>query len=586
MNRRRLFGSVAAAAAGASLFPSGTVSADPGETGPPPIDPAQLRFRPRTLRHGTAREAGLIDEHVARIVDEAARYMSPGPNRPNPSHPGFVVLAARRGVIVSHEAGGHALRYGSFDEATGTPVELPSADQVPMTTDTLFDMASVSKLFTALVAARLAEDGRLDLASPVVTYLPEFASVDPAKAAITSMDLLRHVSGFPSWINLYKHPDNAARMAAIYATPLKQAPGQVYEYSDLNLITLAVVLERITGSTLDVLVREFITEPLGMSDTGYNPDPDEWHRVAATEYQPAIGRGMVRGEVHDENAWSFGGVAGHAGVFSTAADLAVFGQMILGGGTYRGTRVLSTQWIRRLFTNDNAALGPSAARGLGWQIDQRFFMDALTSPVSIGHTGYTGTCLVVDPLAESVFVLLTNRVHPTRAWGTVSDYRRAPANAFARAHPVRPARGRKSWLAGTTDATTATLTAPLAAPVEAGSVTFSLWYDTEPTDTVALEALVGETWQPVTTTLKADRYRWSGETHAGYAGRDWARGKGTLPVGATAIRWTHRTDASQRGRGVYVDAIEVRDGRRVVFDDDRPGDAALLVGEGFALSSD
>ncbi|WP_156037776.1 serine hydrolase domain-containing protein, partial [Glycomyces tenuis] len=334
MNRRMII-SGAAGSAFAALAGGARAAAEerPGggeATGPPAAGPGDVDFprRPHRLRTGDPSEAGLVAEHVDRIVPEVSAFME----GPEPSFPGFTVLAARDGVVVAHAAAGHRVRYASWDEETETAVELPAEQWEPATVDTIYDMASISKLFTATVTGRMIDEGRIDPAAPVVEYLPEFDGLDAAKRPITVGQLLSHTSGMIAFVNLYALPDDAARMAKIYAHPLQREPGSGYEYSDLNLIVLAEVLERVTGGALDELVAEFVTGPLGMADTGYNPPPETVGRVAATEYQPWTGRGMIRGSVHDENAWSFGGVAGHAGVFSTAWDLAVFGQMVLNGG--------------------------------------------------------------------------------------------------------------------------------------------------------------------------------------------------------------------------------------------------------------
>lgn len=585
---------LAAAAGVSAAAPAARAAAPPSPplTGPPTLTPADIRFPAvsRPLRPGTPEQAGLVAEHVGRIAEEAARHMAPGPGRPVPSHPGFVLLAARDGVIVSHEAAGHAVRYASWDEETEQPVELPAGQWVPMTPDTVFDVASVTKLFTTTLAVQLAERGALGLDDPVARHLPEFAAEDPDKAAVTVRHLLVHRSGLPSWLNLYALPDDAARLAAIYRAPLRRAPGSGYEYSDLNLITLAVLLERVTGEPLDRLVAERITGPLGMRDTGFNPPPELLPRIAATEYQPWTGRGMVRGSVHDENAWAFGGVAGHAGIFSTARDLAVFGQLLADGGRYGRTRLLAEDTVREVLTDHSAGASP---RGLGWQLDQRFYMDALTSPVTAGHTGYTGTSITVDPVERTVFVLLTNRVHPTRARGTDSVYRRAPARALARAVPVRPPAGATAWFAGTTDGETSALTAALGpgGPLpRAADAAFRLWYDTEPRwDVGAFEVSAdgGGSWRAVPLTLTTGAWRWTTDgTFHGFSGRRWLEAAATVPAGTTHLRWTYARDGGYQGRGVYVHRIRVTDGPRLLFSDARPRDAARITADGWTRSRD
>ncbi|HEU5130356.1 MAG TPA: serine hydrolase [Glycomyces sp.] len=588
MNRRMIIGGAAgsafAALAGASPAAAEERPGPTGAAGPPTVGPDDLAFpaRPRRLRAGNPAEAGLVGEHVERIVPEVAAFME----GPEPSFPGFTVLAAAGGVVVEHAAAGHRVRYASWDEATGTAVELPREQWEAATTDTVYDLASISKLFTAAVTGRMIDEGRIDLAAPVVEYLPEFDGLDPAKTPITVQQLLSHTSGMVAFTNLYDLPDDEARMAKVYAEELRREPGSGYEYSDLNLIVLAEALERITGSALDELVAEFVTGPLGMADTGYNPPPELLGRVAATEYQPWTGRGMIRGSVHDENAWAFGGVAGHAGVFATAWDLAVFGQMILGGGRYGDTTVLSEATARLVFTNRNPGLGPDAARGLGWQIGQRWYMESMSSPVTVGHTGYTGTSIVLDPLAGTLLVLLSNRVHPTRNLGAASDYRRAASRPMGRAVPVEPHTGREAWYANQADGTTATLTAPLHGPLSRGSVEFALWYDTESTDTGVLEASGdGRTWAPVRLELCAGEHRWTTEgSFSGFSGRRWIDARAALPAGTAWLRWSYTSDPAYQGRGVYVDRIRVKQGWKVVFNGSMARDGDRLAAEGWSLS--
>ncbi|RRR96902.1 class A beta-lactamase-related serine hydrolase [Glycomyces terrestris] len=577
MQRRTMLGGAAGALWSAFALASAANAEErpsmPELTGPPSAGPYDVTFpeHPRELRYGSCSEARLTAAHVDLITPRLKSYMEGSA----PSFPGFTVLAARRGVVVKHEAGGHRLRYSGWDDATETAVELPESERLPAETGTVYDLASISKLFTATVTGRLIDDHVVDLKLPVAEYLPEFDSVDPAKSPITLEQLLSHTSGMISFINLYDKPDDAARMAAIYAQPLRRVPGSGYEYSDLNLIVLGKVLERVTGQRLDELVAAYVCEPLGLKDTGYNPA--DRSRTAATEYQPWTGRGTVHGEVHDENAWAFGGVAGHAGVFATAWDLAVFGQMILNGGRYGDAEVLSEATARLVFTDMNAGMGESAARGIGWQLGQRWYMDAMSSPVTVGHTGYTGTSIVLDPLAGTLLVLLTNRVHPTRNRGTASAYRRAASRPLGRAVPVRPERGRDAWYAGQVDASTATLTAALPRPTDRATVGFALWYDTEATDLAVLETSPdGTVWTPVPLDLRTEDHCWRTEgAFSGYSGRQWIRASAALPDGTALLRWRYTSDPVYQGRGVYVDDAEVREGRAVLWED---GDGVEAVG--------
>lgn len=559
-------------------------------SGPPTVSPADIRFTRHTLRGGDPRRVGLIPEYVERMRTDLAAYLAPTPDHPTwPTYAGAVVLAAKDGVVVQHTAVGTAVRYSAVGPAPGrVGVELPAGEQVPMRRDTIFDLASVSKLFTTIAAMQLVERGRVDLDAPVARYVPEFAA--GGKEAVTVRMLLTHTSGLPAFTPLWSsYPTPAQRLAAALATPLAAPPQTRYVYSDLGLIALGVVVERVTGQRLDEVVRDRITRPLGMVDTGYNPAPQLRGRIAATEYQPYANRGMVWGEVHDENAWSLGGVAGHAGLFSTAADLAVLCQTLLNGGEYRGRRILREHTIRTMLVNYNAALEsayPESDRGLGFELHKHWYMMGLSSPVAFGHTGFTGTSVVIDPLAHSFVILLSNRVHPDRAWGGNNPARRAMTDDFANAVPVRSSSG-AAWRAAPRDSATVTLTAPLRRAATGGRATFKLWYDTEPGyDRMFFDVSTdgGLTWSPGTMALRDGWRRWTAPGMVtGYGGRQWWQVSVELPAGTTHLRWRNSTDSTSRGRGVYVDRIDAVDARGLLFDGDGR-DARRLVADGWALS--
>jgi CubicO group peptidase (beta-lactamase class C family) len=311
------------------------------------------------------------------------------------------VVAGRGPVVAVAEAAGWAVRYAAHDPETDRGVELPPADRVPMTLDTPFDLASLTKLCTAVAAVQQIERGRLDIDARVGAYLPEFRAA--AAHDVTVRQLLTHTSGLRPELPLYDAPDRAARLAMLRAEPPVGAPG-TYTYSDLNLLLLQHVLERVTGSPLDVLIHDGITHPLGMTATRFGPCPG----AAATEDQrrpwAKADRGMLRGEVHDENAWALGGVAGHAGLFATASDLAIFCRALLAGGSYGPARILGPEFVRFLLTPP----------GLGFAVDQPWFMGELAGRGAAGHTGFTGTSLVLDPATDTFLVLLANTVHPRR----------------------------------------------------------------------------------------------------------------------------------------------------------------------------
>jgi CubicO group peptidase (beta-lactamase class C family) len=583
-----------AAAAPAEPVEPEAAAAAPAE-GPPTVSPAQIRFRRDTLRPGSARDVGLLPEKIDALRGIAESYLQPTPDHQNwPTYAGAVVLAAHNGVVVNRFAVGDAVRYSAVG---GPPLrvgtELPESEQIPTRVDTVYDLASISKLFTTIVLLQQVERKRVDLDAPVARYVPEFAA--GGKATVTVRHLLTHTSGLPAFLPFYStHPTPETRLAAALTTPVTagSAPGNQYVYSDIGLIALGELVERVTGKDLAAAVRDGVTTPLGMRDTGYNPGADKRNRIAATEYQPSVGRGMVWGEVHDENAWALGGVSGHAGLFSTADDLAILCQTLLNGGTYRGTRILREPTVRQALVNYNAGLEerfPESDRGLGFELGKHLYMDALASPVTFGHTGFTGTSVVIDPLAHSFLIVLSNRVHPDRGWGTNTVARRALARSFADAHPVRPALGGTAWRTERRDNATVTLTAPLRAEAGAAALaSFLLWYDTEPRyDTVLVETSPdGQNWVPATLSLRTLHRRFAVTTGSltGYGGREWWHVTAPMPAGTTHLRWSYRTDTAQQGRGVYVDHVLVLDPRTtggVLFAGETT-DAGKFVADGWA----
>jgi CubicO group peptidase (beta-lactamase class C family) len=367
------------------------------------------------LRHGTPERAGLDADRLTRLVQDVRRL----PEGEHPWCAGAVLLAGRGPVIAAEAVCGWAVRYSAYDERIDRGVELPPAARVPMTLDTAFDLASLTKLFTSIAAVQQIERGTLGIDALVGAYLPEFTGA--AAHGITVRQLLTHTSGLRPELPLYEARDQAARLAALRAEEPVSRPG-AYRYSDLNMLLLQHVLERITGRPLDILVRDGITRPLGMTATGYGPRP----RAAATEDQgrpwAKADRGMLRGEVHDENAWALGGVAGHAGLFSTAYDLAVLCRTLLAGGSYGTARILGPDFVDLML----------AAPGLGFAVDQPSFMGELAGHGAAGHTGFTGTSLVIDPATDTFLVLLANTVHPRRRPAD-SAPRAAAATTLARA---------------------------------------------------------------------------------------------------------------------------------------------------------
>ncbi len=288
----------------------------------------------------------------------------------------------------------------------------------PMPVDALFDLASVTKVVaTTPVAMRAIERGTLRLDYPVQALVPEFQGAD--KSAVTIRHLLTHTSGLPAYVEFFRDhaPDDAgsavraAVLERIYATELEAPVGSRYVYSDLGIVLLGEALSRALGELFAEYARRELFEPLGMHDTMWNPPASEHHRIPPTEYDAWRGA-MVRGAVHDENAYAMGGVAPHAGLFSTAQDLAVYAQMMLNLGTYDHDRVLGRSTIDRWRKPQNIVAGSS--RALGWDTARGSQRWTMFDASAYGHTGFTGTSIWIDPTRGLFVILLTNRVHPTR----------------------------------------------------------------------------------------------------------------------------------------------------------------------------
>jgi CubicO group peptidase (beta-lactamase class C family) len=343
------------------------------------------------------------------------------------SIPGTVAMIARGGEVLHHVAVGDAVRYADAD---GTL----AAERMPMCLDTIFDVASLTKLFTAATALRAVEDGYLGLDTPVADAVPTLNGMN-GRPDVTLRHLLIHTSGLPAVRRLWTVPgDRVARADAVLATASEAAAGARHVYSCVGYLITGVLLERALGAPLPALVEQFITGPLGLTDTGFAPSPAVHHRIAATEDSAHVGRGVVRGEVHDEASWSLGGTGGNAGLFSTAADLLRFAEMLRAGGVdpRTGARVLSAESVAAM-TTDQLPAGMAAdvgyGQGIGPRIADRTFTGSLTSDRAYGHTGFTGTSLVVDPDHELVVILLANAVHPVRGRTMMGELRSAVADA-------------------------------------------------------------------------------------------------------------------------------------------------------------
>ncbi|HUB30380.1 MAG TPA: serine hydrolase [Terracidiphilus sp.] len=313
--------------------------------------------------------------------------------------PGGVLLVGHNGQIV-------------YRKAFGLRSEEPTREA--MTVDTIFDLASLTKcIATTTAMMQLMEEGRVRLNDPVSAYLPDFAQ--NGKNQITVRELMTHYSGLPPDLDL-KEPWQGREVAYKMAMEVKPEfpPGTRFVYSDINFEVLAFLVEKVTGMPLNEYAAKKIFEPLGMHETRFLP-PAEWvARIAPTQYDEN-GK-MLRGTVHDPTARRMGGVAGHAGLFSTADDLARFAQELLSGH-----RILSPSAVEKMSTPQGPANGASL-RGLGWDIDSPFSTNRgeLLPVGSYGHTGFTGTSLWIDPTTDTYIILLTNSVHPRPGRSAVS----------------------------------------------------------------------------------------------------------------------------------------------------------------------
>ncbi|WP_367873535.1 exo-beta-N-acetylmuramidase NamZ domain-containing protein [Luteolibacter sp. Populi] len=338
-----------------------------------------------------------IDDAIAQAVTDART-------------PGAVFRLEKDGVVHQKAYGSRAL----------VPV------REAMTEDTIFDAASLTKVIaTSSAVMKLAEAGKLDLDATADRYLPEFTG--RGKEEITLRHLLTHSSGLRAGLSPdgdWKGRSGALKLACL-ETPT-EAPGTGYRYSDINFIVLGFIVERVSGKTLDAFCAEEIFEPLGMEDTGFRPLepetplplPPDLRMIAPTE---VIGRGWVlRGVVHDPTSRRMGGVAGHAGLFTTTSDLGRFARMMLGGGELDGVRIFRSETVAAMTSVQSPAGLPR--RGFGWDIDSPYAgpRGEMFPIGSYGHTGWTGTRLWIDPFSKASVIFLSNRNHPDGKGGVVA----------------------------------------------------------------------------------------------------------------------------------------------------------------------
>ncbi|MGO9621285.1 MAG: serine hydrolase [Desulfobaccales bacterium] len=399
---------ITAIAVAASLaWLAGCASAPPPTGWKPPAPPAPLPA-PAPM----APEVN--DRRFARIEPAVNQEIAAG------HLPGAVVLVGHQGRIVYRRA---------FGQRALEPRPLP------MTPDTIFDIASLTKVVATTTAImQLADAGRLRLDAPVARYWPEFAA--NGKGGITIRQLLTHTSGLRAEVNShYRWSGYEGALAVIAADRPIRPPGTEFHYSDVNFITLGEVVHRVSGQPLNEYCAQKIFGPLGLKDTSFRPRQGLQERIAPCDVQS----GCLRwGEVQDPTAYRMGGVAGDAGVFSTADDLAVFVQMLLDGGQSRGHQILSKEAVAAM-RQPQSIPGSSTRRGLGWDIRSPYsrIFNAAFPAGSFGHTGYTGTSIWVDPRSRTYLIILTNRLHPGGK-GEVKALRAKIAAVVAAAVPMGP----------------------------------------------------------------------------------------------------------------------------------------------------
>jgi CubicO group peptidase (beta-lactamase class C family) len=398
--------------------------------------PANAKRCADVLRPGTPEQAGMLAQPLLDMVEgmtnftESRNWGAPTHNKNLPIEPGGTVLIARKGLVVSHFAFGKRNLWASVDGYTGE--KLPLQEQEDSALDTIYDMASLTKMFTTVAVLRCIDKELVTLNGAVVTCLPEFGV--NGKENITLLQLLTHTSGLrpdPAvglWMPQF--PTYQSRIDNILGQELQNQPGAEYVYSDLNFMTLMLIVEKVTGKKLDDAIGEY-TSMMGMNDTFFNRGNIEgeefpfYSRMATQEFQrQVLGDAEperpqpVRGTVHDENAWGLEGVSGHAGLFSTAIDTAKFCQMILNNGTYAGKTVLSKESVDLIFTNFNARFGPGYDHGVGFELNQYYTAGPMANSLAASHTGYTGTSMVIDRASDTLFIHLASRVHPSREWSS------------------------------------------------------------------------------------------------------------------------------------------------------------------------
>ena len=366
-----------------------------------------VTVRAQVLSWGEPEELAMSSERLARLDEVVQATIE------EEEVPGAVVLVARRGKLV-------------YRKAFGDRVLVPERE--PMTVETIFDMASLTKVIaTATSIMILVEEGKLSLTDPVSEHLTSFSS--HGKSSITILQLLTHYSGLRPDLDLdrpWEGYETAIELAS--KERLVASPGKEFIYSDINYVVLAEIVNKVSGKHLHKFSSERIFERLGMNNTGFSPPTSLQHRIAPTHSDDGE---ILRGVVHDPTAYRMGGCAGHAGLFSTVDDTAIYAQMILNRGEYGGVRILSPLSILKM-TSPQSSDGADDWRGIGFDIRTRLSGSRgdLFPVGSFGHTGFTGISMWIDPYTSSFVLIFTSRLYPD-GQGDVTRLRKRIASVVA-----------------------------------------------------------------------------------------------------------------------------------------------------------
>lgn len=401
------------------------------------MTPQDTRRRDTALPRHAAVLAGIPLSLLVLAASASAQHGARGPAAHLAAAPtrGRVVLLDSVRTVLQRGLAERAYpgAYAAVGDANGVlaSVSVGHLDWAPTPrpdANTMWDLASLTKVIgTTTAIMQLWDAHKVALDAPVQRYLPEFTG--PGKDKVTVRMLLTHSSGLPAWRPLYKEATSPAEaIEMVYHTPLDTTPGVRMVYSDLGGILLGKIVEHVSGQRLDRYLRQHVFGPLGMTSTMFNPPHRLIARIAPTERDPWRGR-LIRGQVHDENAYFLGGVSGHAGLFSSGHDLARFAEMMLHHGVYHGVRIVSAAAVDTFTRVQDPAL---SNRALGWEVpDGDNSAGHRLSSRAFGHTGFTGTSIWMDPERNRFIILLTNRVDPTRQNTRIYGVRVALADAVA-----------------------------------------------------------------------------------------------------------------------------------------------------------